>query len=345
MVNWLFGDRGDIRIPVSQGRVGRRLSPWAVLPLAGLLLSPPPSWASTQALLSRVDGQMGVVRNIESTSAVTGSRLLSGDILDLPAGKFAQIEAPESCFFALEGIARVMLQRLDPGRSGAARLVLLDGWLKVQPYSADSHPQFTIDTPKVRVTMQGGSALLHVEGDLFELFSEASTPHLTPLDGSGRSGPEVELGREQLAVRQGFQSIKVKLRPDPEFVKSVPMEMRDTLTPVVTKLHIEPPKRPLQPVSFGEIEAWLTGAPVVRHGLAGRFQSRIHDTRFRAEIEAHLAQLPEWHDILYPPPPPPPPQPPPPPRRPQAASPAPPAPAPEPPGYATAPRSNESQPR
>lgn len=257
-------------------------------------------------VLSRTDSPVPVVRRTDSLNAVAGHRLQPGDILDVGDGKYAQIEVAENCLLAVKGETRLMLQRVDPGHSGQVHILLLQGWLKIQPYSADATPQVVIESPTVRVTMHGGSALLNAAPDRFEIFSEASTPRLAPLEPNGRAGAEVEMGREQLGSRLGNQQIKVKPRPDPDFIRGIPLDMRDPLFPIADKLRGDPPKLALLPVSYPAIEPWLTGTSLMRRGLATRFQSRAHESKFRAEIEAHLAQLPEWHDILYPPPPPPP---------------------------------------
>ena len=276
----------------------------AILSLA--LFASGEAHSAATALLSRADTPLVVVRSVDALNAVAGHRLQAGDILDVPDGRYAQIEVADSCLLGLEGETRVLLKRVDAGRGGQIQLLLLKGWLRFQPYSSTVNPNVLIETPTVRVTMNGGVALMHAGSDGFELFSEASTPHLAPLDPAGRAGPELEMGREQLGSRLGGEGIKIKPRPDLAFIKSIPPEMRDSLVPLGGKLHGEPPKQPTVPVSYGLIEPWLTSSVPMRRGLAARFQSRVHDGKFRGEIAAHISQLPEWYPILYPPPPPPP---------------------------------------
>ena len=268
-----------------------------------LSVSSPAGAASGTAILSRSEVPIRVIRQADAMDAVQGHRLQSGDFIEVQEGKYAQIELADDFLIAVQGSARLALQKADAGKGRPLHLQLLEGWVKIQPFSDDSSAPLIIDTRNLHVTLRTGSVLIRASAEQTAVFSEASAPRVSAVDGSGRVGAEQEMGREQLAVRIGSEAIKIKPRPDPDFIKAIPGDLRDSLVAVSSKLKGDPPKQLPQPVSFAEAEPWLTAGGGLRRGLVARFQSRAHDARFRAELAARLAQLPEWRDILYPPPP------------------------------------------
>jgi hypothetical protein len=56
-------------------------------------------------------------------------------------------------------------------------------------------------------------------------------------------------------------------------------------------------------VSYGDVQQWLAIPRDWRAGFIPRFRSRIKDPIFFAAMDAHMAQHPEWQEVLHPPPP------------------------------------------
>jgi hypothetical protein len=56
-------------------------------------------------------------------------------------------------------------------------------------------------------------------------------------------------------------------------------------------------------VSYGDVQQWLAIPRDWRAGFIPRFRARINDPIFFAAMDAHMAQHPEWQEVLHPPPP------------------------------------------
>jgi hypothetical protein len=54
------------------------------------------------------------------------------------------------------------------------------------------------------------------------------------------------------------------------------------------------------PVSYVEIQPWLTMPSAWRRGFVDRFEPRLQDPEFRKQLEAHVAAYPEWDGVLHP---------------------------------------------
>lgn len=80
----------------------------------------------------------------------------------------------------------------------------------------------------------------------------------------------------------------------------MPVAFRDALQPL-------PPAKPSQnaplsrAVNYGDISPWLVSSLPERRAFPARFRSRLADTAFRRDVDAHLKALPDWRALLYPP--------------------------------------------
>jgi len=81
----------------------------------------------------------------------------------------------------------------------------------------------------------------------------------------------------------------------------MPKQFRDTLPPRQGRFSEKPAEPKAEhPVSYAEIEPWLTAPSAWRRGLAERFAPRLSDPNFRKQIELHEHELPDWGPILHP---------------------------------------------
>jgi len=86
-----------------------------------------------------------------------------------------------------------------------------------------------------------------------------------------------------------------------EFLQLLPRQFRDRL-PTRAALfagRIVAPK-PVGPIEYADVRAWLHAEPGVRLALSKQWRPRAADRAFRAEVATNLAAHTEWERVLYP---------------------------------------------
>lgn len=133
---------------------------------------------------------------------------------------------------------------------------------------------------------------------------ESASTHVSPTSPTPATSAST-------AVAPAPSGLAVSSRPDPTFIAAMPVAFRDAL-PVLSSsgpIRMTPPSD-ARPVTYDEVSDWLTSTLPARRDPASRFvdrfRKRLSDASFRRDIKVHLHDLPEWHDLIYPPPPPPP---------------------------------------
>jgi hypothetical protein len=250
-----------------------------------------------------VEGGLRLIRGTAVLQGVEGMRLRAGDILESSDPGFAQLEFAKGTVVALGAATRAFLLHTG-GRSeqrtpAGAELVMLSGWLKGETHS-DAGP-YRYDTPLLAASTRDGTVLLHTAAGASEIYLESGSAlagEVTP-DGSWPRPAAAKAG--QFFSRRAGKVTATASRPDAAFLGSMPRPFRDTLPPRLSRFSGKPaePRRDHE-VSYAEVQPWLTMAYAWRRGFVQRFQPRLRDAAFRAALEQHLKDHPEWDPILHP---------------------------------------------
>ena len=254
--------------------------------------------------LTLLEGSLRVMRGTVVYKASEGMLLRQGDILESSEGGFAQLEFAGGTIVALGPSSKVYLFRLGAGHPGggqtAANLVLLSGWLKGESNPASGTYRYS--TPVLTLAMGNGAVVLHLDADGCDANFEEGSAAVgeTYMDGGWRQTGTAKAG--QFLSRRGGKGLATFPRPSSAFVQSMPIAFRDTLPPRLP--HFEG-KKPTEPkadhaVTFAELQPWLALPMVWRRDFVERFEPRLADPDFRAQLEAHVPQYPEWDPILHP---------------------------------------------
>ena len=105
----------------------------------------------------------------------------------------------------------------------------------------------------------------------------------------------------QFFTRRGGKSLSASLRPDGAFIANMPPLFRDTLPSRLDRFkgkNAEP--KTDHEVNYADIDSWFKAGAGWRRGFVERFKPRLKDANFRASLEAHLAENPEWDPVLHP---------------------------------------------
>jgi hypothetical protein len=278
------------------------------LSLAALILALLPIPVATPApaagvgSLTMMDGSVRVIRGVNVMKGVEGMRLRQGDILESSEAGFAQLEFTGGAVIALGPASRLYILRHNGDKAAGnntAELVLLSGWLKGE--SATGAGSYRYETPTLAASTTAGTVLMHATQDESEVFLESGTAMIAEVreDGNARQPAPAKSG--QFFTRHSGKNIATATRPNPAFVQAMPTPFRDTLPSRLAHFagkSIEP--KIDHAVSYAEVEPYLRMPVAWRRGLADRFTPRLKDPEFRKQIEAHVAQYPEWDKILHP---------------------------------------------
>jgi hypothetical protein len=268
-----------------------------------LLPIPAASPAPGVGALTLMEGSVRVIRGFNVVKGVEGMRLRQGDILESSDAGFAQLEFTGGAVIALGPASRLYILRHSGDKSSAgkdtAELALLSGWLKGE--SATGAGAYRYETPTLAATTSAGTILIHASQDDSEIFLEAGSATVAEVREDGNVRAPVPAKPGQFFTRHAGKSIATTTRPNPAFIEAMPKPFRDTLPARLEHFagkSVEPKLD--HPVSYGDVEAYLRMPTAWRRGIADRFQSRLKDPDFRKQIEAHIAQYPEWDKILHP---------------------------------------------
>lgn len=265
-----------------------------------LLLLPLPAAAQDVGVLTLVEGSPHINRGISLLQAGEGVRLRHGDIIESSASGFVQMELSGGTVIAIGPASRLYLLSVPAsGRGAGAELVLLSGWLKIEPSGTGS--AYRCVTPLLGASTRGGTVVLHDGGDSADLFVESGSAVIGEVgqDGSWRDTGAGKAG--QFFSRRANRGVATQLRPTSAFVDAMPRPFQDTLPHRASRFAGKPvePKRDHE-VSYGEIQAWLTMPRAWRRGMVRRFEPRLNDPAFRKAVDAHMQEHPEWDPILHP---------------------------------------------
>jgi hypothetical protein len=269
-----------------------------------LLLLPAPTAVQGVGSVTLLEGSMRVVRGTSVFQAAEGMRLRQGDILDSSDGAFAQLEFVGGAIVALGPSTRLYI--FWQGGGGKAEndriktdLVLLSGWLKGE--SSTGAGAYRYESPMLAASTANGTVVFHSDDGGCDIFVETGSAAIGEPGVDGNSGKPTAGKTGQFFSRHGGKNLVNASGPSAAFVDAMPHPFRDTLPSRLARFSGKPAEPKNQhPVSYVEIQPWLTMRPAWRRGLADRFEPRLKDPEFRKQVELHLAEHPEWDLILHP---------------------------------------------
>lgn len=268
-----------------------------------LWLLPIPAAVQGVAALTLLEGPLRVIRGTSVLKGVEGMRLRQGDILESADTGFAQLEFTGGTVVALGPTSRLYVHRHAGEKQAAgkdtAELLLLSGWLKGE--SSNGAGTYRYETSSLAATTGAGTILVHSFGDGSEIFVESGSATLGEVSGDGAVRQPAPAKAGQFFSRHAGKNVTTTTRPNPAFIEGMPHPFRDTLPSRLAHFAgktIEP--KVDHQASYAEVESYLRMPIAWRHGMAERFEPRLKDAEFRKQVEAHVAEYPEWDKILHP---------------------------------------------
>lgn len=254
--------------------------------------------AAAPALVSLLQGEGTLVRQTTRYALTEGVALADGDIVETAADAFLQIEFEDGTLVAMSEKGRLLLKpQITPPKttSAPAQFYLLEGWIKLTTVPKPP-AEFAFLTPAFEFVTPGATIVARVRAKSYELFVES---------GSGRliaQGATTGLKADDF-VNQAANVSKPTTGASlgGEFLQLLPRQFRDRL-PARAALftgRIVTPK-PVGPIAYADVSAWLHAEPGVRLALSRQWRSRAADRAFRAEVAANLSAHTEWERVLYP---------------------------------------------
>jgi hypothetical protein len=281
----------------------RRFGPWLLaVPLLGIgTLLPLHDVAAqtTVATIGILQGGATLIRQSTRYALAEGSTLAEGDIVETPAGAFAQIEFGDGTLLGVGESSRMLISpRLGNAKTTVVpRLYLIEGWLKVRLPKPEM--RFGIVTPQLEIDPRGAALVARVQAKAFAVFAEAGAAQVVQRDGARIS---VALKSGEFAQQAaGADKPVVSNRIDQAFLQQLPKMFREPLPPRAALYAKRPVSaRAVGPVSYPDVAAWLRTEGPLRLGLSRQWRGRAADRQFRADVAANLSAHMEWERVLYP---------------------------------------------
>lgn len=249
-----------------------------------------------------------MIRGTTVYKGAEGIQVHQGDMLESSEGGFAQLEFTGGTIVALGPSSRMYIFRSVAGAGSAkpaskapdTNLILVRGWIKGESNAGPGTFQYS--SPSVAVATSEGTVVLHADGEGCDILLESGSARLGEVGPDGGLTQVTAVKGEQFFSRRQGKGISTSPRPNPAFVKDVPRAFMDTLpTRLAHFKDTKPPEpRAEHAVSFADLQPWLSLPAGWRRPFAERFEPRLKDHEFRAQIEAHLKDYPEWGPILHP---------------------------------------------
>ncbi|HVO89163.1 MAG TPA: hypothetical protein VMV45_11520, partial [Casimicrobiaceae bacterium] len=247
--------------------------------------------ATEIGIVTLADTGARFLRGVTWYKLAPGIRLEEGDIVEAPDKVQLQIEAPDA---TLGLIGPGSFYAVPPSVKGSPATPLLDaqgGWIKT---ATRAKRNLRIATPAAVFTQTEAVTVLHAEPAATALFVESGTARVTEIDGNGKEAASRDLRSGEFWSRAAAGRPAVAAnRPASGFVSAMPRIFRDALPTLAARYkdrRVAPvPDREL---TYGEARPWLLGP--YRRDFLKRFQPRLSDNAFRAEVDAHASDHIEW---------------------------------------------------
>jgi hypothetical protein len=272
--------------------------------LAGCLLG----WSALAAaappggLVTIVDGEATLLRGVAKAAVAEGLRLAPGDIVETaPAARLVRLELDDGLAVDLGPATRLQfVPRLTgvPARR-LARLYLLQGWAKLSAGAAPADGTLLASAALDLVALKRSVVMAVTGAELF-LFAEAGDVGFVERSG-GRAGPVLTLKSGEFHARSGSERPSTGARPSPAFLQRVPRAFLDTLPSRAGQFAArEVPARPLGPIAYDDVQAWIDAEPALRGGFVLRWRLLARQPDFRRRLQEGMAAHPEWDPLLNP---------------------------------------------
>lgn len=255
-------------------------------PLAAAAADPAPT-------LTLLEGPAGLVRGVARYALAEGTRMQSGDIIEVGDKGLAEIEYPDGAAIALGAGTRMLAVSMPRGKSAAGDFYVMQGALKIAGVSKAA--RLRVSTPVFTLSPVEGVSVMVVSAGAGSVFIESGEARLAAAPAT----PSLKSG--QFFAGKAGQKGAVAQRPSKEFIDALPKVFLDPLPSRMARYREREvqPKR-IEDVTYADVEAWLKAPPAIRRPLVARFEPRASDPKFRAGLEANLRFHPEWDPILYP---------------------------------------------
>jgi hypothetical protein len=265
------------------------------LTLAGL-----PAYAEPEALIGILQGPVALVRQSTRFTAVEGTALAEGDIVETGKGAFMQIEFADGALVGVGEATRLIVKpRLTSLKTATPpRLYQIDGWTKLRvPDGAAAG--LVLWTPYFELEAKGASAVVQVQPRKWGVFVESGAVRVLQRDGAKAA---LGLGKGDFASqREDGDKPVVSAQLSEDFVKQMPRMFRDPLPArgaLFAKRNVQPVQ--LGSVSYEDVSAWLHCEPAIRLALSKQWRGRASDKAFRTAAAANLSAHMEWERVLFP---------------------------------------------
>ena len=268
-----------------------------------LLSRPLPPAGQGIGSVALLEGSLRLIRGTTVFQGAEGIEVRQGDIIESSEGAFVQLEFATGAIVALGPSSRLYIFQHAGGTSTehavAVDLVLLNGWLKGESSAAKG--SYRYQSPMLAVTAAGGTVVVHSNESGCDVFVESGSASIGEVSQTGNSRQTITAKAGQFVSRHKGTGVNNLPRPSPAFIDSMPRPFRDTLPSRLAHFagkSVEP--KAGHPVSYVEIQHWLTIPSAWRRGFPERFAPRLSDPDFRKQIELHVNEYPEWEPILHP---------------------------------------------
>jgi hypothetical protein len=267
-------------------------------------LAPPLAVAQDAGTITFLEGSLRMIRDATVYQVAEGVRLRQGDILESSEMGFVQLEFMNGPIVVIGPLSRVyVFQHRARGNSGSGtaqgELVLLSGWLKALS-GAHARP-YRFASPLLTATTRDGTVVIHATDSECDVFIETGSAAIVDTSGGGNADKPASGNTRQFFSRHPGKVRTNSSGPSTVFVDAMPVAFRDDLPSRLAQFTGKPPEpKALHAVSYGEIQAWLTMPAQWRKGFVQRFELRLEDPQFRKQLEAHVAEYPEWGPALQP---------------------------------------------
>jgi len=254
-----------------------------------------PACAAEFATLTLADAGVQVLRGITWYRADPGMRIEAGDIVQATDKAQFQFEFADGI---VDGIGPVALYAPPAGKNAPpAALDVRSGWLKTV---ARVDHEIVLKTPVATFFLGNGIIVVHAAADAAEVFVESGTLRVREIDATGKEdAAAAALRAGEYWSRSAAKPGASQTRASAAFVAAMPGIFKDAL-PVLADRYKGRSTMPgaERDILYEEARPWLLGP--YRKDFVKRFQPRLHDAAFRAEVDAHASDHPEWDRILHP---------------------------------------------
>ena len=258
---------------------------------------PAPAAVQDVGAVTFLEGSLRIIRGTTTFQATEGTRLTLGDIVATSDNGFAQLEFVDGAIVALGPSTGIYIFRHGTGGPAGAELVLLNGWLKGQADLPSGSYRF--ESPTLVATTGNGVVLFHQHESECDVFVESGSAAIGEVSSDGSAGKPTSGKAGQFFSRHKGKNLVGSLRPDAAFLEAMPRPFRDALPSRLTHfVNKSAQPKAQRPVSYAEIQPWLTMPSAWRKGFVDRFGPRLKDPEFRKQLEVHAAEHPEWAPLL-----------------------------------------------